>query len=148
MLPQRTVGSPQRWALCLAPASVRHVRGLQQTMTHSMLLSGLLQRHCRPSSAFRQDPQLPSLPSGSPGKCSERDPVLGVVLEALYTTGGLTGSGAQSPRAEAKDILFDNDSRRRMQDGINKLADAVGSTLGPRGASDCTLHLHLHFPAL
>ena len=39
----------------------------------------------------------------------------------------------QTPRAEAKDILFDNDSRRRMQDGINKLADAVGSTLGPRG---------------
>ena len=35
---------------------------------------------------------------------------------------------------EAKDILFDNESRRRMQDGINKLADAVGSTLGPRGA--------------
>ena len=39
----------------------------------------------------------------------------------------------QAPRAEAKDILFDNESRRRMQDGINKLADAVGSTLGPRG---------------
>ncbi|KAK9803986.1 hypothetical protein WJX72_010458 [[Myrmecia] bisecta] len=36
-------------------------------------------------------------------------------------------------RAEAKDILFDNESRKRMQDGINKLADAVGVTLGPRG---------------
>ncbi|GAB4818835.1 hypothetical protein N2152v2_005881 [Parachlorella kessleri] len=34
---------------------------------------------------------------------------------------------------EAKDILFDNASRRKMQDGINKIADAVGVTLGPRG---------------
>ena len=33
----------------------------------------------------------------------------------------------------AKDIVFDNDSRRKMQDGINKIADAVGVTLGPRG---------------
>ena len=38
-------------------------------------------------------------------------------------------------KAEAKDILFDNDSRRKMQDGINKVADAVQVTLGPRGAS-------------
>ena len=42
----------------------------------------------------------------------------------------------------AKEIVFDNDSRRRMQVGINKLADAVGVTLGPRGkrfytASQC-----------
>ncbi|DBA81895.1 hypothetical protein WJX77_009534 [Trebouxia sp. C0004] len=36
-------------------------------------------------------------------------------------------------RAESKDIFFDQDSRRRMQTGINKLADAVGVTLGPRG---------------
>ncbi|DBA76725.1 hypothetical protein WJX79_004294 [Trebouxia sp. C0005] len=36
-------------------------------------------------------------------------------------------------RAESKDIIFDQDSRRRMQAGINKLADAVGVTLGPRG---------------
>eukprot|EP00884_Botryococcus_braunii_P006189 jgi/Botrbrau1/15571/Bobra.33_1s0002.1 len=34
---------------------------------------------------------------------------------------------------DAKDILFDNMSRKKMQDGINKLADAVGVTLGPRG---------------
>ena len=33
----------------------------------------------------------------------------------------------------SKDIVFDNESRRRMQIGINKLADAVGVTLGPRG---------------
>lgn len=36
-------------------------------------------------------------------------------------------------RAESKEIIFDQDSRRRMQAGINKLADAVGVTLGPRG---------------
>lgn len=35
--------------------------------------------------------------------------------------------------ADAKEIVFDNLSRKRMQDGINKLADAVGVTLGPRG---------------
>ena len=29
--------------------------------------------------------------------------------------------------------MFDTSSRKRMQDGINKLADAVGVTLGPRG---------------
>eukprot|EP00887_Chlorella_sp_A99_P002510 scaffold6.g2510.t1 len=34
---------------------------------------------------------------------------------------------------EAKDIIFDNESRKKMQDGINKIADAVGVTLGPRG---------------
>lgn len=39
----------------------------------------------------------------------------------------------QVVRADAKDIVFDNDSRRKMQKGINKIADAVGSTLGPRG---------------
>jgi len=36
-------------------------------------------------------------------------------------------------RAEAKDIAFDSDSRKKMAAGINKLADAVGVTLGPRG---------------
>ncbi len=39
----------------------------------------------------------------------------------------------QVTRAEAKDIVFDNASRRKMQDGINKVADAVSVTLGPRG---------------
>lgn len=41
----------------------------------------------------------------------------------------------QAVRAESKDILFDQDSRKRMQAGINKLADAVGVTLGPRGSA-------------
>ncbi|CAI5535369.1 unnamed protein product [Closterium sp. Naga37s-1] len=36
-------------------------------------------------------------------------------------------------RAEAKDILFDQAARSAMQSGIDKLADAVGVTLGPRG---------------
>jgi len=38
-----------------------------------------------------------------------------------------------SVRAEAKDLTFDNESRARIQKGIDKLADAVGVTLGPRG---------------
>ncbi|KAI3917108.1 hypothetical protein MKX01_003557 [Papaver californicum] len=38
-----------------------------------------------------------------------------------------------SVRAAAKRIAFDQDSRSAMQAGIDKLADAVGVTLGPRG---------------
>jgi chaperonin GroEL (HSP60 family) len=34
---------------------------------------------------------------------------------------------------DAKEIIFDTDSRRRLQRGINKVADAVAVTLGPRG---------------
>lgn len=36
-------------------------------------------------------------------------------------------------RAEAKKLTMDMDSRRKIQAGIDKLADAVGVTLGPRG---------------
>lgn len=36
-------------------------------------------------------------------------------------------------RAAAKDIAFDQKSRAAMQAGIDKLADVVGLTLGPRG---------------
>jgi hypothetical protein len=40
----------------------------------------------------------------------------------------------QTVRAsDAKEIVFDTDSRRRLQRGINKVADAVAVTLGPRG---------------
>ncbi|KAF5938381.1 hypothetical protein HYC85_022640 [Camellia sinensis] len=35
-------------------------------------------------------------------------------------------------RAVAKEIAFDQSSRSALQAGINKLADAVGLTLGPR----------------
>lgn len=40
---------------------------------------------------------------------------------------------AQVVKADAKEIIFDTDSRRRLQRGINKVADAVAVTLGPRG---------------
>lgn len=46
---------------------------------------------------------------------------------------------AQVTSAEAKDIAFDNLSRARLQAGINKVADAVGVTLGPRGVRLCQL---------
>ncbi|MCO5569178.1 hypothetical protein L7F22_022888 [Adiantum nelumboides] len=36
-------------------------------------------------------------------------------------------------KAEAKEIFFDQKSRAALQAGIDKLADAVGVTLGPRG---------------
>ncbi|KAM7522386.1 hypothetical protein LguiA_012288 [Lonicera macranthoides] len=36
-------------------------------------------------------------------------------------------------RAAAKEIAFDQNSRQALQAGIDKLADAVGLTLGPRG---------------
>ena len=36
-------------------------------------------------------------------------------------------------RAAAKEIAFDQGSRAALQAGIDKLADAVGLTLGPRG---------------
>ena len=35
---------------------------------------------------------------------------------------------------DAKEIVFASESRRRLQVGINKVADAVAVTLGPRGA--------------
>lgn len=38
-----------------------------------------------------------------------------------------------SVRAAAKEIAFDQNSRSALQAGIDKLADAVGLTLGPRG---------------
>lgn len=41
-------------------------------------------------------------------------------------------------KAQSKDITYDQDSRAKIQRGIDKLADAVGVTLGPRGGSaDC-----------
>lgn len=43
----------------------------------------------------------------------------------------------QVAAAEPKEILFDNLSRARLQAGINKVADAVGVTLGPRGDTTC-----------
>ncbi|CAL9196549.1 unnamed protein product [Musa hybrid cultivar] len=45
-------------------------------------------------------------------------------------------SGGYKPmvvRAKAKEIAFDQSSRSSLQAGVEKLADAVGVTLGPRG---------------
>jgi hypothetical protein len=39
-------------------------------------------------------------------------------------------------RAEAKNLTFDMKSRIKIQRGIDKLADAVAVTLGPRGTSN------------
>lgn len=48
----------------------------------------------------------------------------------------------QITRADAKDIVFDNASRSKMQSGIDKIAQAVKITLGPRGTLVFpTLHL-------
>ncbi|KAE8688774.1 RuBisCO large subunit-binding protein subunit alpha [Hibiscus syriacus] len=43
------------------------------------------------------------------------------------------GNGRFGVKACAKEIAFDQSSRAAMQAGIDKLADAVGLTLGPRG---------------
>jgi hypothetical protein len=41
--------------------------------------------------------------------------------------------GRLAVRADAKEIFFGQSSRAALQAGIDKLADAVGVTLGPRG---------------
>ena len=61
----------------------------------------------------------------------------GLPLRSRITV-GINGGSARSisrltVRAEAKEILFDEDCRSALQAGIDKLADAVGVTLGPRG---------------
>ncbi|THG17518.1 hypothetical protein TEA_011430 [Camellia sinensis var. sinensis] len=47
-------------------------------------------------------------------------------------------------RAIAKEIAFDQSSRSALQAGIDKLADAVGLTLGPRG--DVIIVVHKPIP--
>ena len=44
-------------------------------------------------------------------------------------------------KANAKEIAFDQSSRAALQAGIDKLADAVGLTLGPRGKLNTLLFL-------
>ncbi|GMP98818.1 hypothetical protein CsSME_00046556 [Camellia sinensis var. sinensis] len=46
---------------------------------------------------------------------------------------GVSSSRRFVVRAAAKEIAFDQSSRSALQAGIDKLADAVGLTLGPRG---------------
>lgn len=38
----------------------------------------------------------------------------------------------------AKQVLFGNDARSRMVNGVNVLADAVKVTLGPKGLQRCS----------
>ena len=47
----------------------------------------------------------------------------------------VTNNQCAQVAAEAKDIVFGNVSRGKLQAGVDKLADVVGSTLGPRGES-------------
>ncbi|KAG0607804.1 hypothetical protein M758_8G056400 [Ceratodon purpureus] len=50
-----------------------------------------------------------------------------------HVAGQRGGFGKLVVRAGAKEIVFDRESRSVLQAGIDKLADAVGVTLGPRG---------------
>lgn len=54
-------------------------------------------------------------------------------LGRSYVAGQRGSYGKLVVRAGAKEILFDRESRSALQAGIDKLADAVGVTLGPRG---------------
>lgn len=77
--------------------------------------------------------------------------VVAAALLAIVTgLSHLSLESAVQVQAVSKDIVFDNESRRRMQIGINKLADAVGVTLGPRGESmppPPSVHTHQCQPA-
>lgn len=42
--------------------------------------------------------------------------------------------------AHSKEIVFDASGRARLQRGINKVADAVAVTLGPRGERTGRMH--------
>ncbi len=52
---------------------------------------------------------------------------------ALRHGGRRAGAASVVVRADPKELKFDSESRKKMAAGINKLADAVGVTLGPRG---------------
>ena len=53
----------------------------------------------------------------------------------------LPGANRRRPqalvRASAKEVAFDQGARASLQAGVEKLAAAVGVTLGPRGLSCC-----------
>jgi hypothetical protein len=67
-------------------------------------------------------------------RCAQASAVAGKPLPSAARPRGANGRRSVAARAEAKDIVFSEDSRRAIQRGIDKLADAVGVTLGPRGA--------------
>jgi len=56
------------------------------------------------------------------------------VLSSNVARSAVVGSSVVSQRRTyAKDIMFGNDGRYEMLKGVNKLADAVSVTLGPKG---------------
>lgn len=63
----------------------------------------------------------------------------------LFLLVGKQGRATRSQRfvvrANAKDIAFDQKSRAALQAGVEKLANAVGVTLGPRGSQRLVLLL-------
>jgi hypothetical protein len=63
-----------------------------------------------------------------------RSSVSSATLQTLSRTSVVGGSSVLSQRRTyAKDIKFGNDGRQEMLKGVNKLADAVSVTLGPKG---------------
>ena len=49
----------------------------------------------------------------------------------------------------SKDIAFDNETRTKMAAGVNKLADAVRVTIGPKGRYVATVsYTHLTLPTI
>ncbi|CAK9275896.1 unnamed protein product [Sphagnum jensenii] len=67
------------------------------------------------------------------------DPIRGALQGLSITSGGRGqgggGSVLQTTRAMAKELYFNKDgsATKKMQIGVNKLADLVGVTLGPKG---------------
>jgi hypothetical protein len=54
------------------------------------------------------------------------------LLAMLRATGRLAPAARRGVRFYAKDIRFAEDARKAMMVGINKLADAVAVTMGPK----------------
>ncbi|KAL1817080.1 hypothetical protein ACET3Z_019654 [Daucus carota] len=70
----------------------------------------------------------------SPAQVSKRvNQLQGQKVNYRPSNGGKSRGRRLAVRAAAKDIAFDQKSRAALQSGIDKLADAVGLTLGPRG---------------
>ena len=48
----------------------------------------------------------------------------------------------------AKLLKFDEEARRALEAGVNKLADAVKVTLGPKGRNVAVSYTHLTLPTI
>jgi hypothetical protein len=71
---------------------------------------------------------------------------LHVQLKARQTARPATNRRSLKCRAEAKNIMLDNQARSTMLRGIDKLADAVGVTLGPRGKISFRIYFRVRMP--